>query len=100
MRIDFDGFYVNISEHAVHIHDSYKIIEDEKKYEILGQILAVCPEAFGSRSIRSIIREWKAHNILYKWNIRREETAHVDFELDQKFIYKLGYFFICLVGRE
>jgi hypothetical protein len=44
------------------------------------------------RSDNSIRREWAAHNWAYSLGIKRDKTADVDLDFEQKWYVKLGYF--------
>ena len=50
-----------------------------------------------SRSESSWIREWKAHNLLFKWGVCPDRTKDVDLELKVKFLYKIAYFILSLM---
>jgi len=100
MIITFKDFYVNITDNNVHIHDSYKIKGKWKKLAVIERILEIQPDAFKIRSIRSVLREWRAHNILYRWHIKRDSTMHTDIEIHQKLKYKIGYLLVNIFGIE
>jgi len=100
MIITFEDFYVNVTESNVHIHDSYKIKGNRRKLEIISAITAACPTAFKTRTIKSVLREWRAHNILYRMHIKRKSTMHTDIEAKQKLKYKIGYLLISIFGIE
>lgn len=46
------------------------------------------------RSVNNIRREWAAHNLAYSLGIRRDRTADVDLNFEQKWYEKLAYFVI------
>ena len=46
------------------------------------------------RSDNSIRREWALHNWAYSLGIKRDKTADVDLNFEQKWYEKLGYFII------
>jgi len=54
---------------------------------------AFCPECISARGWRSLSREWKAHNLLYKICYQRERTCTVDFDVEPWY-RRLGYFFL------
>jgi hypothetical protein len=74
---------INIESLNIQIKDSYKI----KK---TGNIKAVMDLIFQSnayeklaaagytRTKESLIREWKAHTVLYRWRYKTEQTGTVD----------------------
>ena len=100
MTIVLKDSYIEVTEYNVHIHDAYKVKGKKKKLEIINIILSFCPDAFKTRSIRSVLREWRAHNILYKLHIARKSTMHTDIEANQKLFYKIGYLLINIFGIE
>ena len=46
------------------------------------------------RSDSSIKREWAAHNWAYSLGIKRDKTADVDLDFEQKWYVKLAYFIV------
>ena len=88
--------YVNITPSNIHIHDSYKIKRVADMKCLIELILDVDNSILRTRSRKSILREWKAHNVLYKLHILRKSTAHTDIEANQKLIYKICYFILSL----
>lgn len=49
------------------------------------------------RSKKSMIREWKAHNLLYKLGIEKDRTRNVDLNINQKWYVNWAYFLLsCL----
>ena len=82
------------------IYDSWKIKDKELKIWFLRQILDKYPYIRKKRSLKSLYNEWKVHNACYKhkWFIKR--TKDTDFELNQNFIVKFGYFILSKILRE
>ena len=46
------------------------------------------------RSEKSLIREWASHNLAYSLNYKREKTADVDLNYEQKWYVKLAYLIV------
>lgn len=46
------------------------------------------------RTMFGMICEWRAHNLLWSLDIKRERTKTVDLELKVKWYYKIGYFIL------
>ena len=44
------------------------------------------------RSVNSLRREWAVHNWAYSLGIKRDKTADVDLDFEQKWYVKLAYF--------
>lgn len=83
----------NLTNNCLTISNSYKITDKdimnheleiirEKEYENKYEIL-------NNRTNNDLIKEWRAHNLLYKLNIFRSHTKTVDLEYPQKWYYKL-----------
>ena len=49
------------------------------------------------RSINSYIREWKAHNWLYRHNLFTSHTRDVDLNDDESLLRRIGYFIVSLL---
>ena len=47
-----------------------------------------------NRSMKSLRREWAAHNLAYKLGVRRSKTHDVDFDYPQTWLSKLSYWVI------
>ena len=54
-------------------------------------------EPFNCRSVASYIREWRAHNLLYKWNIKVESTKDVDLDIKETWLRRFGYFILSII---
>lgn len=100
MEVIINDLKITICSTNIRLHDSFKIKTKEEKLFILHEIVNVFPEILEYRTIKSMLREWKAHNILYKLHILRESTKDTDIEFKQKFIFKIGYFLISLIPIE
>lgn len=79
----------------VHIEDSYLIRSNETKKEILTAILSNTIFAY-KRTIGSWLREWRAHNVLYRWGYQPDRTKSVDLNEDETQIRKIGYFLLSI----
>ena len=94
LKVSFD--YENLN---IHIQDSY-LIEDAKTIEnaienILASVYFEKLAAVGySRTKASLIREWKAHNVLYRWGYEKERTGSVDLDQNESRRRRFAYFFL------
>ena len=79
----------------VHIEDSYLIRSNETKKEILTIILSNTVFAY-NRTIGSWLREWRAHNVLYRCGYQPDRTKSVDLNEDETQIRKIGYFLLSI----
>lgn len=66
------------------VFDSYLVKDDAEKTKILEEIMAdpAYAEMPRTRSLKSYLKEWKAHNTLYNWGWFKDRTQNVN--LDEK----------------
>ena len=96
----YEGSYLHIqyNKQNIHIEDSYRV----KSKRDMQRILSIVEYAsynrgiFYARSQSSWIREWKAHNFLYKINYKREQVKNVDLNESEPLSKRIGYFFLSL----
>ena len=78
----------NITENNIHIENSYLLTEESriKQYLINLRDNIECCEldciVFHRRTIKSLTKEWIAHNVLYKLHIARSHTGSVDLNIE------------------
>ena len=82
----------------VKIIDSYLIKSDAVKLAFLDKLKD--DELLDNRSYKSLIREWKAHNILYKFGLFKERTKDTDLDNKESLFRRIGYFIITLLFKE
>ena len=75
------------------IKDSYKYKDRETQIATI-KIFLTSYEWFRGRSLKSYIREWRAHNRLYTLGIFKSRTKDVDLNVHEKWYRRLGYFFL------
>ena len=85
---------------AVQVVNSYKVTDDVEKNKILDEMLVSFPRLERCRSKKSLLIEWKAHNILFQHNYQRARTKDVDFEFCPKKLQQFGFRLITLLLRE
>ena len=83
-----------ISDNNCHIVDSY-LIRDEIK-ELFLKTYLLLEDVFKTRSFKSYMNEWRAHNILYKWNVARKRTKDVDLNINESLFRRIGY---CIISN-
>ena len=88
-----------VEHNNIKVRDSYRIHSKELKLEFIDKII-LTKKNFLKRSRISYYREWKAHNILYKWNYQVERTRDTDFNAKEYLRRRIGYFFISLLFKE
>lgn len=90
-----------VSESNTHIEDSYKITKDKAMYNILNQIRISNIHnrnlAIFNRSLKSMIIEWRAYNLLYKLHICKERTKSVDLYLNEPLYKKISYYILHII---
>ena len=92
VQIDYDNLNIQIK-------DSYRInnaLDLEMAVEdIMGSVYFEKLAAAGyTRTSKSLIREWRAHNVLYRWGYEKERTGTVDFSQHESRFRRFCYFFL------
>lgn len=96
--VEYKGsiFKVHSSKENTTIIDSYKIKKYKDMKEFLHRVRIAVPRDYSikRRSISSLIREWRTHNLLYSLGFFKKRTGSVDLNLRQPFHIKALYFII------
>lgn len=96
--VEYKGniFKVYSSKENTTIIDSYKIKKYKDMKKFLYKVRTAVPKDYSikSRSISSLIREWRTHNLLYSLGIFKKRTSSVDLNSRQPFCIKVLYFII------
>lgn len=89
---------VQYSNSNIHIFDSYKIKRKQDMERILSiiQCASFNRGIFYTRRMNSWVREWKAHNVLYKLGIKKERAKGVNLNENESILRKFGYFILSL----
>lgn len=73
IRYNGESYKVNVSEGNTYILDSYRVKSKRDMDNILHMIIYAAwagkPMAIHRRSVSSMIKEWRVHNLLYSLNI-------------------------------
>lgn len=100
LEISYQGFLlkVNSNEWDTQIVDSYKVKKRKDMKAILALIKAKIPmtDAINRLNVNSMIREWRAHNLLYALGIARSHTKDVDLNENPWYI-RVAYFMLSLM---
>lgn len=96
--VEYKGkvYKIHATKDNTTIVDSYQI----KKYEDMKQFLLKARTALSKdysikkRSLNSMIREWRVHNLLYSFGILKERTGSVDLNIGQPWYIKALYFIL------
>lgn len=96
--IDFEvnGLKIEVTPTNIKIIDSWKITKRKVMKEMIKEILYKAPIYSTKRSIGSLVREWRSHNIMYNigWFIRH--TKDCDLESNEALYRRFIYF---IMGR-
>ena len=87
---------IHLSDECTSIIDSYRIISKKDMKSILLDLQSKDDLAVNKRSIKSMVREWASHNLLYNLNICINRTKSVDLNYPTKWYSELGYFILSL----
>lgn len=91
----------NVTEDNIHIENSYILTkEDRIRQYIINlrdniEIAELNCIVFQKRTIKSLTKEWIAHNVLYKLHIARSHTKSVDLNIERWYriwCYNIIYF--------
>ena len=89
-EIDICGVKIRYDEECISIIDSYKI-HDKDTMRVTLECFIMETNYESIRSIESWIREWKAHNRLYKLGLFKSHTKDCDLEENEKLHRLLVY---------
>lgn len=89
---------VTFDKNNIHIQDSYKVTTTESMKFILQLVKYTTSnrDIVYKRIMKSWLREWKAHNILYKFNIQRSRSQHTDLSENESMMRRFAYFILSL----
>ena len=88
MKIQIDEQNQNIK-----LIDSWYIVDKSTQLQILTELYEDY-EWFGARSIKSYLREWRAHNRMYKWGWFKNRTKDCDLNVNEYWYRRFCYFFL------
>lgn len=96
--IEYKGkvFIVHVTRDNITIIDSYRIKKYKDMKMFLCKVKTAIPKSYAikGRSVSSMIREWRAHNLLYSLGILKDRTGSVDLNTGQSWYIKALYFII------
>ena len=73
--------FCTLTADNTHIENSYRVKSRSDMKEVISRIRTALPPgeyAINRLSVRSMVREWRAHNLLYALGLWRERTRSVD----------------------
>lgn len=88
-----NGKVCTIVETNIHIKDSYDVDEKSDMADVLTIIKQNHPECkvFEVRCWNNLLSEWKAHNRLYRWGYKKDQTGSVDLDTNESTLRKILY---------
>lgn len=80
-------YNVNNDDMCITIYDSYKIKSWDEMIAILEYIHSNINgfSLFNIKSVKDMIKEWQAHNLLYELHLFRNHTKDVDLNVENKY---------------
>ena len=100
MKAIFEDIEYIVTDNNIHVFNSYLITDDRTKIVFINHLLETYETFAKMRNLKSLLKEWKAHNICYQHNWWRDRTRDVDFEFKQKVFHKIAFWFINLFFKE
>lgn len=94
IEFEVKGLKIQSFPDNIKIIDSYKIKDKKLIKEAVIEILEKAPMYFSNRTVRSLVREWKAHNRLYEWGLFVSHTKDCDLEAKESLFKRFFYFFL------
>lgn len=95
-KLYYNDLIIKISRQNIKIVDSYKIKNKSDMKKILQYIFDIDTIYNKKRNMNSLIREWRTHNILYKYGLFVNHTKDCDLESNER-LYRR--FFYNIFGR-
>ena len=85
---------INVSKNNIHIENSYWAKTRNDMQLVLNNIRAnhsLEESDVLKRTDKSLIKEWRVHNVLYNLHLFREHTKDVDLDYPQSKIIEIAY---------
>lgn len=90
---------ITVTTNVIRIEDGYKTTSKKLMRTILNNVHLDHPECLVfNRKMGSLVREWTAHNRLYKLGLYKSHTKDVDLEYPIKWYYELAWFILGCLG--
>lgn len=96
--IDFEvnKLKIEVTADNIKIIDSWKITKKKEMREMIEEILYKAPIYTTKRSVSSLVREWRSHNIMYNIGWFTRHTKDCDLESNEALYRRVIYF---IMGR-
>ena len=80
-----------LTPNNIHLVSSFEVNKKDFERELIA-LRKQHPECLvWNRSIKSLAREWAAHNAFHAMGILRNKTAHTDLNWPQNWLTRIGY---------
>lgn len=89
-KIEIWGTIFEYNNKNIKIHESY-LIHDEFLMRTMLKTFKKMTCYNSKRTFESWIKEWKAHNRLYRWGLFRKHTVDCDLEEKEKWYRLIAY---------
>ena len=86
------NFIIDVENGVCRIIDGYQTTSREEMTAFVKEYLSSAP--FNRRSVKSYVREWRTHNMLYEMHIMVSHTKDTDLDVNESWIRRIGYFFL------
>lgn len=104
LKFSIYNLLITVSKGTVVVKDSYKVKDRGTIVKVLNMIKEYVEDygegvstVFDHRSIKSLAREWVAHNNLYSLGYKEKETGSVDFNYPQQWYISIVYWLLSLI---
>ena len=81
----------NITPTNIQLKSSFQVKKADFERELLAMREAHPESLVWNRSIKSLKREWAAHNAFHALGVFRTKTADVDLDWPQNWLMRIGY---------
>lgn len=89
-EVKIDGVEIQYNSQNIHIVNSYLVNSKSKMFTILT-LFKKMTNYKSKRTIKSWIKEWKAHNRLYRFGFFKSHTKDCDLEENEKLYRLIAY---------
>lgn len=97
---NFSVTYVVVPNRGVNIISGYETKNDRHKKQFIIFAEAKYESVFGKRTMKSLIREWKAHNICYRKGWYKDRAKDTFLDANEKWYRRVFYWFVTLIFKE
>jgi len=92
---------IDVEHLNIHIENSYIITNKKLIRDYIDVIMNMTDfselrKAGFTRTAKSMYNEWVAHNVLYRFGYKKEQTSNVDIDQGETLLRKFCYFILSL----